>query len=203
MIFGKKSTKEEKLPAPKEIPTLVQNHLVTKMKMQADLARLLKAAIRRNGESAFNIRIFDDSEAAAKRIEVKDYTSLDEHPDLTLYEGVFDEGAKQVNLAEKKTVNYATPILSLAEIQQKIEALTEPGSTVFFYMARGPNHGGPLAMGATVVELNPTDKGKKYIVYTSDVIDMQPVGKGQKLFDNNKAKDVAKWIKDGHGKRQY
>jgi hypothetical protein len=35
-------------------------------------------------------------------------------------------------------------------------------------------------MGAAMIELNPTtrQKEKKYNVYTADVIDMQPVGKG-------------------------
>ena len=35
-------------------------------------------------------------------------------------------------------------------------------------------------MGAAMIELNPAtrQKGKKYNVYTADVIDMQPVGKG-------------------------
>ena len=35
-------------------------------------------------------------------------------------------------------------------------------------------------MGAAMIELDPAtrQKGKKYNVYTADVIDMQPVGKG-------------------------
>lgn len=61
-------------------------------------------------------------------------------------------------------------------------------------------------MGAAVIELNPNYPGKKqkkYIVYPADVIDMQPVGKGQKLFDSDKPKNIARWIKDAHHKRMY
>jgi hypothetical protein len=61
-------------------------------------------------------------------------------------------------------------------------------------------------MGAAVIELNPNYPGKKqkkYIVYMADVIDMQPVGKGDKLFDSDKPKDIARWFKDGHHKRIY
>ena len=170
--------------------------------------KLLKAVVRKGaiGETAFDIRVFDDSEAIAKKVQVKDYTSLDELPDLIIYEGWLDEGAKQVKLEEKKKVNWDTPIFTQAEIQQKIEALKEPGNTVFFYAARGGKHGGPLGMGATVIELNPNYPGKKqkkYIVYTADVIDMQPVDKGEKIFDSDKPKDIAHWVKDGHHKRMY
>lgn len=206
MPWGKK-TEVEKLPGPREVPGLVQNFLVTKRNMDSDLVRILKAVVRSKPgeEKAFNIRIFDESEAVVKKIQVKDYASLNEHPDLIIYEGWFNEAAKQVELEEKKAV-LSTIIFTEAEIQQKIEALSEPGSTVFFYQARGPAQGGPLGMGCAVIELNPNypeKKGKKYIIYTADVIDMQPVGKGQKLFDSNKSKEVAHWVKEAHHKRLY
>jgi hypothetical protein len=212
MFWGKKSAKEEekkeKLSGPQPIPGLVEKHLVAERKMDPDLVKLLKAVVCKGptGETAFNIRVFDGSEALAKKVQVRDYTSLDECPDLIIYEGGFDEGAKQVKLEEKKKVNWDTPILTQAEIQQKIETLVEPGSTVFFYMGRGSVHGGPLGMGAGVIELNPSYPGKKqkkYIIYVADVIDMQPVGKGQKLFDSDKPKDIARWLKNAHHKRMY
>ena len=212
MLWGKKSVKEEakkeKLPGPKEIPVPVQSHLTVERKMDPDLVRLLKAVVRRSpkGEKAFDIRIFDQSEAEAKKMQVKDYTSLDEHPDLIIYDGWFDEASKGVELEEKKKVSSDVTIFTQADIQQKIEGLSERGSTVFFYMARGPNAGGPLGRGAAVVELNPNYPGKKqkkYIIYTADVIDEQPVGKGQKLFDSDKPQDIAKWIKEAHHKRLY
>jgi hypothetical protein len=175
--------------------------------MDPDLVKLLKAVERKSATGAtLNIRVFDNSEATAKKVQVKDYTSLDECPDLIIYEGWFDEGAKQVKLEEKKKVNWDTPIFTQSEIQQKIEALSEPGSTVFFYMARGVKSGGPLGMGAAVVELNPnypSKKQKKYIVYTADVLDMQPVGQGDKVFEIDKPKNIARWVKEAHHKRMY
>jgi hypothetical protein len=212
MFWNKKSvneeSKKEKLPGPQAIPGLVQKHLVAGWKMDPDLVKLLKTVVRKNpdAEKAFNIRIFDESEALAKKVQVDDYTSFDERPDLIIYEGQFDEGSMQVKLEEKKKVGWDTPIFTQAEIQQKIEALSEPGSTVFFYMARGTTYGGPLGMGASIVELNPNYPGKKqkkYNMYRTDVVEMQPVGKGQKLFDSDKPKDIARWIKDCHHKRLY
>jgi hypothetical protein len=209
MFWGKKSAKEEgKLSGPKEIPGPVQTYLVAERKMAPELVKLLKAVVCKGavGEMKLNIRVFDQSEALAKRVQVKDYTSLGENSDLIIYEGWFDEVSKQVKLEEKKKVNWDTPIFTQAEIQQKIEALREPGELVFFYMARGTTHGGPLGMGAAVIELNPNYPGKKqkkYIIYVADVIDMKPVGKGQKLFDSDKPKYIANWVKEGHDKRMY
>jgi len=92
-------------------------------------------------------------------------------------------------------------ILTKEEILQKVEALKEPGETVFFYLGASPAKGGPLGQGAAVVELNPNYPGKKqkkYILYTANVDGMQPVGKGNRLFDSNKSKDIANWIKERH-----
>jgi hypothetical protein len=208
MFWSRKSAKEEgKLPGPKEIPEPLQNYLVTEKKIDRDFVKFLRAVQRNNTTgAAYDIRIFDDGEAKAKKVEVTDYTSLDERPDLIIYEGWFDNGANQVKLEEKKKVNWDTPIFTQVEIQQKIEALKEPGSTVFFYTNRGGKHGGPLGMGAVVVELNPNYPGKKetkYNIYATDVVDMQPAGNGQKFSVSDKPKNIASWIKSLHDKRAF
>ena len=209
MFWNKKSVSEEAKPSgPQAIPGLVQKHLVAEGKMDADLATLLKAVVLKNAaqETGLNIRVFDDSEALAKKVLVKGYASLDDRPDLVIYDGWFDEGSKQVKLEEKNRANLDTTIFTEAEILQKIEALKEPGSTAFFYMASGTAHGGPLCMGAAIIELNPNYPGKnqkKYSVYTADVVDMQPVDKGKMVWGKDKAKDVATWVKSAHHKRVY
>jgi len=179
----------ERLQGPKQIPELVERHLITEYKMDADLVRIFKAVVRKRPEAerAFDYRIFDESEAEASEIQIKDYTALDEHPDFILYEGWFDEKSKHVELKERKKVSYDTPLFSETELQQKIEALSQPGSTVFFYQARGPAAGGPLGRGAAIVELNPDypgKKGKKYTLYTASVVGMEPIAKRHKLFDS-------------------
>jgi len=215
MFWKKKPAKEElskpkveKLPGPKEIPGLVGKHLTAEYKMDPDLVPILKAVIRKSSKAGktFDCRIFDESEAAASEVQIKNYTSLDEHPDLILYEGWFDEESKRVQLEEKKKVSYDVPLFTETEILQKIEALSEPGSTVFFYQARGPAVGGPLGRGAAVVELNPnypSKKGKKYIIYTANVVGTEPMEKRQKLLTSDKPKEIAKWIKEAHHKRSF
>jgi hypothetical protein len=208
-LMHKESVKQvEKLRGPQVIPDLVQKYLVAQMKMDPELVKLLKAVMRKSTsqERALSIRVFDESEALAKKVLVKDYTSLDEHTDLIIYEGWADLESKRVELEEKKKFSSDTTIFTEAEILKKIEELAEPGSTVFFFMAQGGTNGGPLGMGAAVIELNPgypQKKGKRYNIYTADVVDMQPVGKGQKLWDSDKAKEIAKWVKDAHHKRTY
>jgi hypothetical protein len=212
MFWGKKSVKEEakgeRLPGPQAIPGLVQKHLADERKMDPALMEFLEAVVLKSAtqETGANIRLFDPSEALAKKVEVKDYTSLDERPDLVIYEGWFNEGSKQVKLEEKNSVNFDTAIFTEAEIREKIEALTEPGSTVFFYVAAGAGRGGPLGMGAAVIELNPNypgNKQKKYNAYTTDVVDMQPVGRTKKDFDFDKSKPAASWVKNLHRKRMF
>jgi len=59
-----------------------------------------------------NIRVFDDAEALAKKVQVKGYASLDQHPDLIIYDGWFDDWSKQVELEEKKRVTSDTTIFT-------------------------------------------------------------------------------------------
>jgi len=221
-MFGKKEPGEgeekkvrvEKLPGPKEIPAFVGKYLVDQKKRGPDWVRKFKAVVRRNpkGEKTFDIRIFDENQAAVKKVTVKDYTSLDERPELVIYEGWFDEKSRQVELEEKPGLEFSlkvsqdVPIFTEAEIRQKIEELSAPGSTVFFYLAGSPAYGGPLGRGAAIVELNPDYPGKKqkkYILHVTDVDGMEPVGKGQKMFDADEAKKIASYIKEAHHKPYY
>lgn len=208
MFWGKKSGKEgtkEKASGPQAIPGLVQKESVAEKKVDAEWPTFVKAVVRISpkGGGMQDIRIFDPDDAEARKVEVKDYTSLDAHPELIIYEGQFDEATKKVELQEKKKAAMNVPVLTEEEIRQKLEGLSQPGNTVFFYLAAGPRAGGPLGRGAVVVELNPNYPGKKkkYILYRTDVVDMQPMGKGEELFDLDKAKDVAHWIKFAHHKR--
>jgi hypothetical protein len=200
--------KVEKLPGPRGIPDFVGKYLVAEMKMDPDLVPIYKIVVhkRPQTERAFDCRVFDTAEAEASNTLIKDYTSLDTHQELIIYEGWFDEASKRVELKTKRETAQAVPILTEAEILQKIQALSEPGGTVLFYQARGSAVGGPLGRGAVIVELNPNypgKKGKKYIIYTANVVGIEPVAKREKLFDSDKLKDIAKWVKEGHHKRMY
>jgi hypothetical protein len=202
------SSKAEKLPGPRPVPGLLEKHIADAYKIDVNIVRLFKIVVRKrpNVARVFDCRIFDPEEAEASEIKVKDYTSLDGHASIILYEGWFDEDSKHVELSEKKKVNFDVPLFTEAEILQEIEALSKPGSSVFFYQNAGPAAGGPLGRGAVVVELNPdfgTKKAKKYIIYTANVVDAEPVAKRNRLYDSDKPKEIAKWVAQSHQKRIF
>jgi hypothetical protein len=191
---------------PQNVPGIVQQYLIKEKKVEPDFAPLFKAVTRSNGNGAISIRIYDESDAAARKLIVKNYSELNNHPDLVLFEGSFDEKAKTVALEEKNQFNWNTPIYTEDQLRQKIEGLTQPGSMAFFYQTRGANNGGPLGKGASVIELNPQYPGKgqkKYNVYCVDVVGLQPAEKGAKLWAADKPKEIAQWVKQGHEKRLY
>ncbi|MDP2916544.1 MAG: hypothetical protein Q8O16_01280 [Dehalococcoidia bacterium] len=101
---GSGSQSAEKLPGPKDIPELVGRHLVVALKKDPDWVWRLKGAVRRRPESkdAYDFRVFDEAKAAEKKIKVRNYNHLSEHPDLILYAGWFDKKSMQVQLESEK-----------------------------------------------------------------------------------------------------
>jgi hypothetical protein len=90
--------KAEKLPEPQKIPEMVGRYLIDNLKMDIVWVLDLKAVIRQRagGKPGFDIRVYDALEMSEKKVQVKDYTSLDGRPDLILYEGWFDRQTKQL-----------------------------------------------------------------------------------------------------------
>jgi len=112
MFWKKKPTKEEpskskaeKLPGPKGMSQILVNYLMAEMKQDPIWLWTLKTVVcpRPESKDAFDVRIFDEAQAVAKKVAIKDYTSLDEHPDLILYHGWFDKKSGTVQIEEKKT----------------------------------------------------------------------------------------------------
>ena len=96
-MFLKHKEKEEKLPGPKEIPELVARYMVVQMKHDPDWVWKLKGVVHPAGKKkVFYCRVFDEAQVVQAGVKVKDWTSLDEYPDLILWEGYFD---KETNTA--------------------------------------------------------------------------------------------------------
>ena len=113
--------KIEKLPGPKRVPKMIELLLVDEYKIDPEIVEILKMVVRhrQQKEKIFDCRIFDPEEAEALGVKVVDYNSLSDHTDMILYDGWFDEDSKQVELSEKRKMDYGVPILTLQEIQQK------------------------------------------------------------------------------------
>lgn len=101
--FWKKteSTTVEKLPSPKEITDIVGRHLIVQMHKDPDWVWGLKAVIRRRRpevKTEFDFRIFEQRSVSAEGVRVRNYNTLDEHPEFILFSGWFDKRALQVHV---------------------------------------------------------------------------------------------------------
>ena len=97
--------KVQKLSKPKDIPEPVGRYLIVELRQNPDWVWHLKSVVRPRQEEkdCYDARVFDERKAAQKKVTVKDYTSLDDHPELILYEGWFDRKSMKVQVEEKKT----------------------------------------------------------------------------------------------------
>ena len=133
MFWKKKETAEKtsepkaiKLPPPKDMPSTVGRYLVVQLKQDPDWVWKLKGVVRpREQKDTYDFRIFNNAQTSAKKISVKDYTSLENHPDLVLYQGWFDKKSGQVNMEEKKPAEaLPTEEQNIAEVPLKGEKKT-------------------------------------------------------------------------------
>ena len=103
MLFWKrKETKEGeiKLPGPKGIPDTVGRYMVVEEKKDPNWVWQLRGVVRPVGKKkAFYCRVFSESQVAEAGFKVKDWTSLDGHPELILWEGYFN---KETNVARRE-----------------------------------------------------------------------------------------------------
>ena len=95
---------EEKLPRPKDIPPVVGMNLVTKFKRDPDWVWNLKAAtmLKPDDKYVTLYRVFDPTQTGAAKVNVKDYRTLDSHPELILYEGWIHKKNKQFEIKDMK-----------------------------------------------------------------------------------------------------
>ncbi len=89
-----------KLAKPKEVPEPIGRKMVTGMKLDPDLVWSLKYVSRPMGDrrNANEFRIFNPETAHQKGIAVKNWTSLDDLPDLILYSGYYDKSANSIEI---------------------------------------------------------------------------------------------------------
>ena len=98
--------KRSKLSKPQEMPELVGRHLVVELGEDPDWVWRLKTVQRHreDGNGASDIRVFSTASAAVKGVSVENYDSLDEHPDLILFEGWFDKGSRSIAIEKMQRV---------------------------------------------------------------------------------------------------
>ena len=206
-MFWKRNDTATKSLGPRDIPEIVKKHIESVQMIDPGLLPFFKAVVKESekGGKALDIYIFDPSDAQARGIEVKNYETVRQHPEITIAEGWFNEADKKVELTAKKAIP-KIKLFNYQEILQQIEGLKEPGSSVFFFVNAGNTLGGPLGRGAAVIRLNANSDGKKtkkYSVFMANVIDMQPIKSENKLWDEDKSKNIAQWLSNSHQPRFF
>ena len=95
--------KQPKPSRPKDLPSPVGRTLVVEMKQSPDWVWGLKCVMRPIGaaEGTFDLRVFDPSLALKRSVEVKSYDTLDDHPDLILYSGIFKKKENLFQILKK------------------------------------------------------------------------------------------------------
>lgn len=203
---GDKGQKDSKFSRPADIPNTVKKYIESNPIIDTGMLPFLKAVVKSSdkGERVSDIVIFDPSDAEARGIIVQNYDTLKQNPELIVAEGSYDETTKKVELTSRYAVS-KIEFFTYQEILQQIEGLKEPGSSIFFYVNAGTGVGGPLGRGAAIIKVNPQVEGKKakkYTVYGTNIVNMQPTNKESKVFEENKPEMIAKWV-DGFHKPRF
>jgi hypothetical protein len=88
-----------KLPKPKDLPDRIGMYLVTQLKLDPDWVWSLKGVMRPTTEKRkFEIRIFDPKDAVISDVSVRDFNSLDNFPQMILFEGCFHKDSGWVDI---------------------------------------------------------------------------------------------------------
>lgn len=90
----------KKLPRPKDLPQEVGRHLVVVGGYSPDWVWNLKGVVRprENSKNVFDIRIFNPDSAADSNIDVRNYSTLDGHPELIIFAGWYDRESREVQI---------------------------------------------------------------------------------------------------------
>jgi hypothetical protein len=109
-LFGRKHADQpkgeiqEKLHSPKDIPQPIGQTLVINHKKDPDWVWGLKAVTRSFSDdpNLLEFRVYDVHETSSHGVVVKNYNSLEAHPDLVLYSGWLNKKTKFLDLEEHR-----------------------------------------------------------------------------------------------------
>ena len=92
----------ERLRKPQNLPQAVGRDLIVHLAKDPSWVWTLKSVVHksRKGKHRYDVRVFDQAQAAAKGVNVMDYTSLDDHPELILFRGWYDRKSWKAHIEE-------------------------------------------------------------------------------------------------------
>jgi hypothetical protein len=91
---------QPRLPRPREIPQAVGQTLVVNHKQDPDWVWALMAVTRPSADSPdrSEFRVYSAQEAVHQGVTVRDWNSLDDHPELIQYFGWLDQRTREMEL---------------------------------------------------------------------------------------------------------
>lgn len=100
---GKTQPKPAKPGKPRDLPQEVGRFLVVNAGQDPDRVWNLKCVLRaqEGTQNRYDFRVFDPGLLQRDKITVSSFATLDEHPDVIVYEGWYDKGSTRVTLAAK------------------------------------------------------------------------------------------------------
>ena len=99
---GHSAPQRPKLMPPVDLPQQVGQYLVVKLGKDPDWVWDLKAVVKPaegGKKSARRFRVYDPVQAAKQWIKIHNYHSLDDYPDLILFEGDYDKDTHAVSFS--------------------------------------------------------------------------------------------------------
>ncbi len=89
------------LSSPVVIPEPVAKYMVVDMKKEAEWVWRLKAVERPHAtrKKIYDVRVFDPNDVSAKKVHIKDFNSLNAHPELIVFEGCYSRKTRVVEPA--------------------------------------------------------------------------------------------------------
>ena len=90
----------KKASGPKELPQQVGQHLIVKRKEDPDYVWSLRCVmqLREDDPDLFDIRLFNPEQADDLGIRVANYASLEDHPEMVIWQGWYGKRTQEVGL---------------------------------------------------------------------------------------------------------
>jgi len=87
---------------PQNAPDPIVKYLIANMKLNVTWAYNLKSIMKPGQENGiWDFRLYNETDVRSKNIKIKDYSSLDAYPAMSLFEGTYDPKTQNVQITKK------------------------------------------------------------------------------------------------------
>jgi hypothetical protein len=100
---------EAKMPKPRQLPQQIGGYLVIHENLDPDWVWSLRCVVRRYPQrrAQFDFKVYNPVDARQKGIKIIGFKSLDEYPELILYQGIYNKYVAEAQFIKAETENRA------------------------------------------------------------------------------------------------